>query len=118
MIVGTVGIAHEEQAHALFLQHNLLASETLAKPSQGHYIHQLFSHGRHVAEAVNKTAAVACQLLVVLEAVKFSIEQHPLAVLWHIILREIHLDVTLQCTVIDKEVTSQFVFLHLFFVQV
>jgi len=89
LIKRTIGIGDEKQRHAPLFQHNLLTTELLTESTQRYYAHQFLTHLRYRPEAVNQSTAICRQLLIRMQVVEFPIQQHPLTIRRHILVREI-----------------------------
>ena len=89
LIERTVGIGDEEQCHTSLFQHNLLTTKLLTETTQRHDTHQFLPHLRHRTKAVNQSRTIRCQLLVRMQVIQFPIQQHPLTIRRHILVREI-----------------------------
>ena len=92
----TIHIAYELHLHLSASKYYLLASEVFANASERHHLHQLLSLAGYLSKSVFQTLAVSLELLVALNIVQLTIEEHAFAATWHIVVGKIHLKVGLQ----------------------
>ena len=104
--IGTIRIADEIEEHLSLFQHDLLDAQLFTIDSERHHTDKFFCHIGNLAKAVSQARPIGfkggIQIMTVSQIVEFSIEQHTLGVIRNILVGEVHLDIRLESTVIDK----------------
>ena len=87
----TLHVAYKLHLHSTLFEHDLLAAQAFAEASQAHHVHQFLTLTGHRSKAVDDSLSVSSQVVIILYAVQFPVEQHSLATSRHIGVGEIHL---------------------------
>jgi hypothetical protein len=96
----------KKEEHMTLFQHDLLNTQLFTIHTERYHTDQFFSHIWDLAKAVSQACPIGfksgIQIVTVCQIIKFAIEQHTFGGAGDILIREIHLDIGFEGTIVNE----------------